>query len=287
MIAEILNAGLWHDSTGDLAIAQSVVQQLGKRGIATIPTTRASGDHPCVVGGGALLTGERDGMWWRTLEPFHAPGRHILNAVTAVSDGDFGYLKDYIYVTTRDEPSRKILLKYRPDAVCVPCTTALMERPDFDYQANLPNHDWLRRLKKKEFILVDVEAVRTAKIREEVITVATRPWIQKGKADIVSRHPNDLLAAILVAKAVVAGSLHLSILAVAMGKPTVFVRNGSAWKGDGYWGRAGFKEIMYSGDDPVGYALCIHDRIGEVNEQERERAAAHMDRIAEVLVACS
>ncbi len=132
---ELLTVGLWHDSIGDIALMQATIQQLAMRGVPVVPASYASGQKTCIIGGGHLLVTNRSPSrnWWKALQVYHLEGPHILNAVGVHEDGGdgtFDFLKDYLYVSVRDDYSKNILQRYVEHVVSVPCTAVLLRKPN-------------------------------------------------------------------------------------------------------------------------------------------------------------
>ncbi len=284
---ELLTAGRWHDSIGDLAIQLVMSDELAKRGVPSIARSSATGARRCIVGGGWLIHG--NGQTYKILKPFHVPGPHILNAVTAsVGNGNFSWLRDYKLVTVRDEPSRHTLLSARPDTICVPCATVLAEPPDLDYLRGLPGYGWLASLLQShrgEYVVCDIELFERLKFSERVVCVDTRQFARRpGPVEFQQRNPDALLAAISAANCVIASSLHLSILSMAMGVPFAWPLMGSTdGKGVAYWARAGFPEAMCLPDvDPAAWAFQHRSKMLAIREQEQAAATVHLDHIAEL-----
>lgn len=287
---ELLTVGLWHDSIGDIALMQATVQQLAMRGVPVIPVSYSSGLKTCIVGGGHLLVTNRtpDRNWWKALKAYHLEGAHILNAVGVHEDGGngtFDFLKNYLYVSVRDDYSKKILQRYVDNVVSVPCVATLLQKPNLEYFRNLPTYRHLDELLDTEYVVIDTEMCDRVKTRYNKCPVDTRPWMSRGGPNrLTHRNPDALLALIAGAKAVVASSLHLSIMAMAMDVPFVYcTKSNTSEKGYHYYERAGLLEAMYSGDDPVDYAISLVDKMRSVRAREILLAIRHLDMIVEVL----
>lgn len=287
---ELLTAGLWHDSIGDIALMQATIQQLAIRGVPVVPVSYASGKHTCIVGGGHILVTNRspDRSWWQALQVYHLNGCHILNAVGVAEDGGdgtFEYLENYLYVSVRDDYSRKILERYVANVVSVPCTAILLQKPNLEYFRRLPTYHHLDQLLNTEYIVVDTEVCDSIKTSYRKVPVDTRPWMKRGGPNqLTHRNPDTLLSLICGAKVVVASSLHLSIMAMAMDVPFVYyAKSNTPEKGFRYYERAGFSEVMYSGDDPVEYALSVCSKMRHIRDKEIHLATQHVNKIVEVL----
>jgi len=286
---EVLTAGLWHDSIGDIAILQATLQQLAIREIPAIAVNHASGLRTCIVGGGRIIHPRASGTWKEVLEPFHVPGPHILNGVEVVGDVDapsLSWLKDYRYVSVRDLASLEKVRVVRPDAVAVPCSAILLDPPNRDYCRQLQGLELLDRLHGSEYAVIDFESASKWKCPMQSVAVNTRGWnVQDTRAKFQHRNPDALLALLAGACVCVATTLHLSILAMAAGTPFVYDvgMSGTPDKGQLYWTRAGLPDVLYDGNDPIGAAIAANEQIFAARRRERNAAAKHFDRIALLL----
>jgi len=286
---EVLTAGLWHDSIGDIAILQATLQQLAIREIPAIAVNHASGLRTCIVGGGRIIHPQVSGGWKEVLKPFHVPGPHILNGVEVVGDVDadtLSWLNDYRYVSVRDLASLEKVRVARPDAVAVPCTAVLLEPPNQDYCRQLPGLKLLNRLHGSEYAVIDFESVSKWKCPMQSVVVNTRGWnVQDTRAEFQHRNPDALLALLAGARVCVATTLHLSILAMAAGTPFVYDTgmSGTPDKGRLYWTRAGLPDVLYDGNDPIDAAIAANGQIFAARRRERDLATKHFDQIARLL----
>ena len=286
---EVLTAGLWHDSIGDIAVLQATLQQLAIREIPAIAVNHASGLRTCIVGGGRIIHPQVSGAWKEILMPFHLPGPHILNGVEIVGKVNahsLSWLKDYRYVSVRDLASLEKVRVARPDAVAVPCSAVLLEPPDQNYCRQLPGLRLLDRLHDSEYAVIDFESVSKWKCPMQSVVVNTRGWNgQDARGEFRHRNPDILLALLAGARVCVATTLHLSILAMAAGTPFVYDigLSGTPDKGRLYWTRAGLLDVLYDGDDPIAAAMTASEQILAARRKERDAAAEHFDRIARLL----
>lgn len=285
---KLLNTGRFHESTGDAAIQQVLSHELALRGIPTISSIEASASETAIIGGGWLII--PDGHNDRMLFPFHASGPHILNGVSVSGGhGRYGFLRDYKLVTVRDEASRQLLLPTRDDTKCVPCVTVLAEPPDCDYLANFYGFSFLSNLMlhhDQQYIVCDIDCRDLAKdCDHHVVAVDTRPFMERGIPTFHNRSVDALLACISRSKLVICASLHLSILAMAMGVPFAWPNRGQyAAKGIKYWGRAGFPEACCEvGTDLVNHALVHYRKMLDVRQLERELARNHLDEMTRIV----
>jgi len=288
MAIELLTAGTWHDSIGDIAIMQTMQNEMALRGVPVVSQSHWSGSGSAIIGGGWLL--HPNGMQDPILAPFHIGGQHVLNAVSVASgEGNFEHLKHYKLVTVRDEFSRQQLLPFRSDAKCVPCSTVLLKRPNIDYLTNCHGYRWLKTLKERkgEFVVYDIELEKMVGDYIHRIPVDTRGFMRRKSDGKLCEHrnPEALLALISQAKCVITASLHLSIFSMAMGVPFVWPNQGQfASKGINYWGRAGFPEACCEvGTDLLAHALNYRAKMLDVRGDEIRRATEHLDEIATLL----
>ena len=286
---EVLTAGLWHDSIGDIAILQAVLQQLAVRGVPAIAVSRASGMRTCIVGGGRIIHPNVSGQWKPILEPFRVPGPHVLNGAEIVGEANkesLSWLADYRYVSVRDLVSLEKARTARPDAVAVPCSAVLLEPPDQDYYRQLPGLGLLKQLHGKDYAVVDFESAAKWRYPLQSVIVNTRGWSANDPhATFRHRNPDALLALLAGACVCVATTLHLSILAMAAGTPFAFDTrmSGMPDKGRVYWQRAGLLDVLHEGNDPIAAAMTATDKMLAIRRKERDAAAEHSDRIANLL----
>lgn len=277
---ELLTAGLWHDSIGDLLLMQTTHKLLARRGICVELVDGVSGARPAIIGPGAVLTGERKGVWWDTLAPFHAQGPHVLNAVGVASSGDFSYLGDYRYVSVRDHRSASLIADYCEPHV-VPCPVTLTPIPPIAYYRGLLNCGFIKRAER--FTVVDRE-LYDLEIGGNVIKVDTRPWQGGHAPSFKHRNPNVLAAVVHEADFVFASTLHLSILALAMGTPFIYWEPRCRNKGRDYWGRAGAPElIVHERDDLLTQVESAKELFADLRQREQIAAKQHIDKVAEAV----
>jgi hypothetical protein len=282
---DLVTAAGWHDSIGDLACTMVTANELGARGIAVTQQDCPRPFLPAVIGPGALLVGDggRSGVWWKALEPYHQPGWHLLNAVSANGPGDYSFLRDFIAVSVRDERSAEWVAPYtQAEPMVVPCPTVLLPPPDLEYYTNLPNMGKLRTLRERgPFILVD-RTILGLVAGKTTVQINTRPWSGGVEADFHHRNPNVLAAYCMAAELVVASTLHLSIIAMAVGTPFLIWEQANT-KCQAYWERAGFPEVCRKGfgelTDP-DVIKEVTNKLPRVRHEEQKKAKLHMDILA-------
>lgn len=273
---ELLTAGMWHDSLGDIALQQVSQNLLTRRGFSVLITDTATGLVPAIIGPGAILTGEREGLWWNSLCNFHANGANILNAVSVASNGDFNFLSEYLYVSVRDFASCQRLQDFC-DVEVVPCPTVLMPRPSLSFYVNLIGCKFLT---KDNYYIID-RGIVPRNTSKDYMEINTRPWSGGGCPTFNHRNPNVLAAAIAKADYVYCSTLHLSIIAMAMGTPFLYYEP-SDQKGTHYWRRADFEEcIVRSKADLTEERLnSITDKFNVTRDEEQQAARRHIGRIS-------
>lgn len=276
---------MWHDSIGDIAIQQVMVEQLALRGVPSIPVSVPSGERTCVIGGGAIIQSSDDGVFGNALAPYKAKGRHVLNSVSVVDNGNYSFLKDYRYVSARDVPSGDRLKKYHNSVVLTPCPVVLMAKPDLNYHRKLPTYGFLdRQIENGPFYVSDVGVKHDDKERD-VIRVDTRPWYERGAEPAFKhRNPIALASVVLAADYAICTSLHLSIICMGMGTPFVYLEP-SDGKGLAYWSRAGAKSFVVKSLDGWDCRSLNRGQHAEIREHEISKATRHVDNICESLEA--
>jgi len=290
---ELLTVGLWHDSVGDIALMQATAQQLSIRGVPVMCRSISTGSRPCVVGGGYLLSNITSGMWSHVLRPFQVRGGHFLNAVGVGGRGDYGFVGDWKYVSVRDHVSRDFLAPSLPkdkEIHLVPCPAVLLEVPNVTYLRRCPGGEVMKDLPLQGFVVVDCEAEWAhGKIKEPLLPLDTRPWMKKGwlgkPLRNQTRSPEMMMGIMKCAKAVITESLHMSIMAMAVGVPfVVSARGGTAAKPAAYFKRAGIPEIVVKPNaNIVNQALELHTKMLAVRKLEQDRARKHLDAMVELM----
>ena len=113
------------------------------------------------------------------------------------------------------------------------------------------------------------------------------PWESHGWL-LPATHSPELIAAVLSrAKAVITLSLHMSILALAVGTPFCCPNRGNDQQQEklrNYWTRSGIPEVIYAGTHPVQHARSLAARQREVRHSEILAANEHLDHIAKIIV---
>ena len=282
---ELVTAARWHDSIGDIALEQVTLEQLASRGLSVMPADKPSNKAPAVIGPGAILTGERQGIWWNALKDYHASGCHILNSVSVASEGDFSYLKDYLYVSVRDYLSWDKVSPFC-DAVVMPCPTVLMEAPDIEQYRGYPNAHHLDEACRGEFCILD-RGLANIKTDIPSVNVNTRPWMGEAKGvEFFHRNPRVLAAYVSAASFVFCSTLHLSIIACAVGTPFVYYETGSHGKGWNYWGRAEFYDCMVSSHEELTLKKVesLSGKFSAVRASEKGLAETHIGNIFRAIV---
>lgn len=283
MTVELINAGTWHDSIGDLAVMELTATELAKRGVPSIPRLTPSGERTCVIGGGALFTCNRQGAWWNALRTYRVSGKHILNGVS-IRGGDFRHLERYRYVSVRDQQSYEHIADVRPDASVAPCVTVLADPPDIGELRTWPTYEFLDELLDTEYIVVDA-GLPPLDLPMRTVVADTRPWERRDVSPLWNhRNLTAILAVLYGAKAVYCCSLHLSILALAVGTPFVYYESKPNGKGMAYWRRANMQCVVTYTVESLPHILqTFAEFYPRWREAERGLAAWNMDRIVEAL----
>ena len=166
----------------------------------------------------------------------------------------------------------------------------LLEKPTFSYFRNLPGCELLKKHKLHDYVVADIEADwLSGTISEPIIPVDTRPWMKKtwkGKPiALQTRSPDVILALMSGAKAVITESLHMSIMAMAMGTPfAVSHRGATSAKPLAYFNRAGFPEAFRPASGSiVKEALAMADTMLGVRKEEQDAARKHLDNMVSLM----
>jgi hypothetical protein len=210
--------------------------------------------------------------------------------VSVASSGNFEYLRNYLYVSVRDQFAYDRLKNFC-DVELVPCTTVLMPHPPMEYIRGLPNCGFLKKAfaKKEGYVVVDrgLYALPQKQDPRLRIKVDTRPWMRDGvKPDFAHRNPHILAAVVQGASAVYCTTLHLSIIAMAMGTPFVYYEP-QPGKGMAYWARAGFPECVVQDMvmlNPITLTY-LYPKFDETRLMERQAARRHLSHIATLIKA--
>ncbi len=275
MPVELLTAGMWHDSIGDLAVMQAMLVELGRRGLPCVPAFKSSGTMPCIIGGGALLSRHRRTRWAHALEPCRVPGPHVLNAVSVDGSGDFHWLREYRYVSVRDPASARHLAPH-VQATVVPCPAVLLQPPEID--RTFPTFEFIPAA-PYAVVDCDLAAVPLPGLRK--VVVDTRPWAKRSTpASFTHRNPDVLLVVLKQAQLAICNTLHLSILALATGTP--FAIDQRSRKCRDYWSRR-CPALLAPSEALAATALALRDEQQALRLREQAAAHRHLDRIVEIL----
>lgn len=269
---ELLTAGSWLYSVGDIATAQATANELAMRGVSVVTMDQATQNRTAVIGGGHVLG------HMPHLNHFIVTGRHILNAVGAHRSGDYGYLREYRYLSVRDHESADIIGQ---SCAVVPCPAIMLE----------PSPIMLRELgtrRRGGHVVVhrDLSVARSVERQTlDMLVVDPQPlrncpWPLGGREMPASPFPTMIIAAMQGAHAVVTRSLHLSIFALCAGVPFACIDLGDEPQSNklrNYWRRANMEDVMYDGDNPVHHAVSrAHDWL-KCRDRQRFAVGKHFD----------
>lgn len=285
---ELITAAHHHPSAGDVATSEVTAYQLSLRGIPVLPCERASGTRTAIIGGGHVLGNPVHGG-----QQYHLPGPHILNAAGILNPKvDYRYLQEYRLVTVRDAWAADILARQGVAADVVPCPATLIEPlvPEV-----WPPGSQLQRLAAQcqERVLIDANPAvfRTLPAGTDLLAMHTQAWLTWQFKLPCPALPPILMPRMLVtlirgSRCVVTHSLHAAIFAVAVGTPLCVIAIGEqeqSRKLRNYFARAGFPEILWNGrTPPIEQALANRGAVLEMQTLERQRASAHLDRMAAI-----
>lgn len=284
---ELITPGSWHDSIGDIALMQAIIQQMALRGIPTIPRCEALNENqPCIIGGGRLLCPADVKQWSEILAPYRIPGPHLVNAAQVTGRGDFSYLKDYLYVGVRDQRSLEAVREHC-DPVLVPCTATLLERPRTDYIRKLPGLGFWNKLIGTDYCVIDYDLPEEELNLEgrQYVRIDTRHWSKRKGHEIQFNHrnPDVILAIVSEASAVLCSTLHLSIFALAMDVPFACFEK-SRGKITDYWMRAELPQVMTNDRSKLlETAFDNVERVRGVRREEIRMASEHVDNMARII----
>lgn len=274
---ELLTAGGWLWSLGDIATQKASLIELAKRGVPVIPVDESSG-ATTVIGGGHIV-GHME-----HLRHFVLPGRHILNAVGVHDTGDWGYLEEYRYISVRDHESAKIL--GRPCHI-VPCPATMLS------PSKIATREALRNRGGHVVVHRDYHCEHAVKSRTcSILVVDPQPYLLRqwygGGTEMLSTHcPEVLIAAMKGANCVITRSLHMSIFALCAEVPFCCIDLGNEPQSNklrNYWHRAGMADVMYDGNDPVHHAASLKHVWRECLVRQRLSLKDHFDRMARSLL---
>lgn len=247
---DVLTTAPWMFSLGDMATSLATCNALCEHGVPAVSVDEYRG-NTTVIGGGHVLGHMSE------LRHFIVAGTHLLNAV-GVHDtpcADWSYLKEYRYLSVRDQVSAEVI---NMPCNLVPCPAVLLH----------PTRHQLQMAKQRRTGHVVahkdpiVERAIASRSLGSLVVVDPQPerlvqWNSGGTVLPVAHDPRMLIASLVGAHAVVCRSLHLSIFAMAAGAPFCCIDTGDepqSNKMKSYWQRAGLPEVMYDGDDPVRHA---------------------------------
>lgn len=271
MMIDVLTTANWMFSLGDMATSLATVNALSEMGVPTVAVDEHRG-NTTVIGGGHCLG------HMPQLKHFIVPGPHLLNAVGVhdTEDADWSYLKEYKYLSVRDQVSADIL-----GIPChlVPCPAVLLE-PTKQQRISAG-------VRRNGHIVVHKDPVCERAIAGRSLgtlhVVDPQPernivWNSGGTIIPIAHDPRLLIASMEGAHAVVTRSLHLSIFAMAANVPFCCIDTGDEPQSNKmrtYWKRAGIPEVMYDGDNPVHHAVSVDSM--KVREREINLAKDHIE----------
>ena len=271
---DLLTAAPWLFSVGDIATHKATANALAERGIASVSVDLPRPDRMTVIGGGHVLGHQPH------LRHFVLNGRHVLNAVGVHATGDYSYLREYKYVSVRDELSAKTI-----GVPCerVPCPAILLEPSQLIRDGFPPRHGGAvvvhrdplceRAVAKRavDFLVVDPQPARKF------------GWHSGGTDLPITHCPERMIAALRGAHCVITRSLHIGIFAMVAGVPFACIDTGDEPQSNkcrGYFRRAEIVDVMTNSDDPIRHAVGLPYDWLAVRDRERARCERHFDEMA-------
>lgn len=259
------------------------ITALARRGVPIDTQPSRTDCFRNIIGGGHLLG------YQSHLKQHVVHGPHILNAAGVHANGDYSYIKEYLYVAVRDQVSRDIL--GRGDLV--PCPAMLLSaqarRDAFSEEKS--------RLRDGHIVLHRDPLVERSMAKQcaDILVVDPQPnrrvpWNSGGREMPVTHSPYLMFQEILGAYCVVTRSLHLAIFALAAAVPFCCIDLGDEPQSNKmreYFRRAGIPQVMYSGDNPVHHAVSCGVNWRDVRDREITKVNAHFDTIASRLKAAA
>lgn len=278
-VIDVLTTANWQFSLGDIASCMATMEQLAQRGVPVRSVDEWNQVNTTIIGGGHVLG------HMPQLQHFIVPGEHLLNAVGAHDTGEpFEYLKEYIYLSVRDDISRQII---GLDAELVPCPATLLKPSRLHRQMYGP--------RRPGHVVVHKDPVCERAIENRslggVLVVDPQPhrkvaWKSGGNMFDVVHDPRAIIAAMEGAHAVITRSLHLSIFALVAGVPFACIDTGDEPQSNkmrAYWKRAGIPEVMTDSANPIHRALELQSKLDGVRAAEITRSIQHCENMAKAL----
>jgi len=308
MMLRLLTASPYLFSIGDITIASETSRQFALRGITCLedPLTKVSDGEVAVIGGGHVITGANhvaigkssSGNPGRsTLNVFRPPGKHLMSSVGVrlrdKPDCDMSYLSEYRYLSARDSGSCEFLERSsRQEVHSVPCVASLSQSMHVNDVVSLHGFEWIRQRIGSYVVVHSDHTLLQYEIRDG-IRMETQGWINRpvgGKMPVVpvSSSPYVVSGVISGARAVVTRSLHMAIFALSNRVPFCCIDCGDDEQTEklrSYFSRAGIPQVMYSGSDPVKYAVgnITRETLDAVQAKEIESCTNHFDAMASLV----
>jgi len=291
----------FHNSIGDISTGQVTQNFLAAAGIPSYSTSFWDTDHKTIVIGGGEIIGFPSRGAWSKLKPLFLPrGNHILNAIGfdigTGNETDLGVLREYKYVSVRDNLIAEQFGKYSPNLAVVPCPATLQYGIPLTLIKALPRFEFLRPLEENNYIIVhrhpkmEPVAKRLRQLGHRLVIVdmqahAKHPW--RSSSDLIvptGLHSPELIQGLVnSAFAVVTVSLHLAIFSIGANKPFAAVADETAQsaKVRRYLTRAGIDAVLADKQaDLLSLALENRSNISSASVREKAKTLQHLQHVA-------
>jgi hypothetical protein len=296
-VVPVSTVGTFHNSIGDISTAQATQNFLVARGIPSYLTSFWDNSHKTIVIGGGQIIGFPEKGSWQYVKPLFLPdGEHILNAVgvdlETISEAKFRHLKNYRYVSVRDNITAEIISDFGIDVVSVPCPATLQFGLPLELIKGLPKYQITRQLEAKSYIVIHKhpKLIKLAKYLEKkghvvvVVDMQVHAQHRWGNTGIIipSTHSPEIIKGLVdSASAVFTSSLHLAIFAISAGCRfgVVSGKGFQEAKVYRYLQRAGLGELMGLPEELPEIAEANEKHIKSVSAVERQLALAHLRTI--------
>lgn len=275
-IAELITVADWMFSVGDIATQKMSSYYLAAQGVPVLEVNEYQyAGNTAVIGGGHLLGFQPH------LKQHVVPGPHVLNAAGVHANGDYGYLKEYKYVSVRDKISRDLAGR----GVLVPCPATLLG----SHINSIYRRERSRQRGGQIVVHRDPQVERAMSRQDCDMLIVdpqpnrSNPWTIGGRICRPIHSPYLMCAELIGAYCVVTRSLHLAIFALAMEVPFCCIDLGDEPQSNKmrhYFDRIGMADVMYDGNNPVHHAVSRKHNLRSKLEQEAAALRTHFSNMA-------
>jgi len=294
----------FHNSIGDISTGQVTQNYLSAVGIPSYSTSFWDSSQETIVIGGGEIIGFGSHGWGPIKRKFLPRGNHILNAIGydigSGSAKDLDVLKDYRYVSVRDELIAEQLGKYCEQIAIVPCPATLQYGIPLEVIKALPRFEFLRSLEESDYVVIhrhpkmEMVAQRLRKQNVPLVVVdmqahAKHPW-DTAKNDFIvptGLHSPEIIQGLVnSAHAVMTVSLHLAIFAIGASKPFSAISDETpqSAKVRRYLRRARLERMLGDQrDDLLSLAYDNKDLLLDASKREREKTLCHLQSVAQAI----